>query len=124
MDNIQQEIIYCGRNEKINIKEEILSTQLEERLKQEEILWKKKYKVNLVRGRIKKCHFFHNSMLQHMKHYKIVMLKAGNGRSIQQHREIAIAIKYYFNNLLAEPQQDIENTIGDISINIPRLLSE
>ena len=59
-----------------------------------------------------------------MKHYKILMLKAGNGRSIQQHREIAIAIKYYFNNLLAEPQQDIANTIGGISISIPPLLSE
>ena len=45
MDNIQQEIIYCGRNEKINIKEETLSTQLEECLKQEEILWKQKSKV-------------------------------------------------------------------------------
>ena len=45
MDNIQQEIIYCGCNEKINIKEEILSTQLEECLKQEEILWKQKSKV-------------------------------------------------------------------------------
>ena len=60
MDNIQQEIIYCGRNEKINIKEEILSTQLEERLKQEEILWKKKSKVKWLGEGERNATFFIN----------------------------------------------------------------
>jgi len=46
MKQIQQEIITAGRSEELAREEGILIGQMEERRKQEEILWRQKSRVN------------------------------------------------------------------------------
>ena len=57
MERIQQEIIQEGRSEPLEHKESITRIQLEENLKQEDILWKKKIKSTMVKIGWKKMVF-------------------------------------------------------------------
>ena len=51
MKDLQQQMILHGRTEALSIEEGLTLSSLEERRKQEELLWKKKFSNSMVAGR-------------------------------------------------------------------------
>eukprot|EP00253_Pinus_taeda_P023904 PITA_23904 len=82
MEEVQQKNIWEGRNEERCQEESRLISQIEERRKQEEILWKQKSRVNWLREGERNTSFFHQAMIQHRQRNRIFSIKNGAGEKI------------------------------------------
>jgi len=65
MEELQQKIIIEGQSEEKSREEGTLISQIEERKKKEEILWRQKSGVNWLREGEKNTKIFHQTMIQH-----------------------------------------------------------
>ena len=63
MEGIRQQIIETGRSEELAEEKERIINQLDERRKQEEILWKQKSRVQWLKSGEKNSKFLHKAML-------------------------------------------------------------
>jgi hypothetical protein len=84
MEEVQTNIMNKGSNDEIALKEENLKEYIEVRVKQEEIIWRKKSRIKWLKGD-RNYEFFHNSMINHrhynkfiLVHYKVKMDKHWN----------------------------------------------
>ena len=84
MEGIQQQIIEGGRSEDLAEEEGSIIIQLEERQKQEEILWKQKSQVQWLKEGEKNSKFFHKAMMNHRQHNRIFSLKDSQGNRVLQ----------------------------------------
>jgi len=67
-----------------------IQAQLEERRKQEEILWRKKSRVQWLKEGEKNKKFFHRAMVHRRLINKITHLEDGHGNPIKKHNQIEV----------------------------------
>eukprot|EP00253_Pinus_taeda_P006797 PITA_06797 len=88
MQQVQQQMIMNGHSGSLVEEEGRIFTRIEERRKQEDILWKQKSRVQwLWEGERNTC-FFHKSMIQHRQHNRIFSLIDPGGNSLVQYEDM------------------------------------
>ena len=88
MERIQQQIIEEGRSEELAEEEGRIINQLEERRKQEEIIWKQKSRVQWLKDGEKNSKFFHKAMLNHRHHNRILSVKDSQGNRVLRQKDM------------------------------------
>eukprot|EP00253_Pinus_taeda_P022996 PITA_22996 len=79
MEDIQQRIILEGRDEERSKEEGRIINQLEERRKQEEIMWRQKSRIKWLREGEMNTKFFHQAMIQNRQRNRIFSIKNAEG---------------------------------------------
>lgn len=100
MEEIQQRIIIEGRTEERCKEEGIIISKLEERRKQEEILWKQKSRINWLREGERNTKFFHQAMIQHRQRNRILSIKNEEGERIIEQEGIEKVLVEYHKEIL------------------------
>lgn len=95
-------------------------TQIEERRKQEEILWKQKSRVQWLKEGEKNTKFFHKVMLNHRQHNRIFSIKDRQGNMILQQKEMENLLVDHFKGILTEPNIRREEEITNVIQYIPK----
>eukprot|EP00253_Pinus_taeda_P036581 PITA_36581 len=124
MADIQQKIILEGRTEESINKEGVILGRLEERRKQEEILWRQKSRIKWLREGERNTKFFHQAMIKHRQGNRILSIKNKNGERVVEQNEIEQVLMEHHKEILAEPQVDRRRAIQEICSAIPSLVTE
>eukprot|EP00253_Pinus_taeda_P027077 PITA_27077 len=124
MEDIQQKIILKGRTEESINKEGAILGRLEERRKQEEILWRQKSRIKWLREGERNTKFFHQAMIKHRQGNRILSIKNKNGERVVEQTEIEQVLMEHHKEILAEPQVDRMRAIQEICSAIPSLVTE
>jgi len=114
MEEIQQQIILEGRTEEKCKEESRLISQLEERRKQEEILWRQKSRINWLREGERNTKFFHQAMIQHRQRNRIFSIKNEAGEKVIEQDGIEQVLNDYHKGILTESQNDRGGAINQI----------
>jgi Ulp1 family protease len=104
LEEIQKIFIFRARTAELMAEEEQLQTQLEERRKQEEILWKQKSKVQWLKEGEKNTKLFHRAMMHRRHVNRITHLEDSQGNLTREHSKIEEELLRYYQDLLTEPQ--------------------
>jgi hypothetical protein len=88
MESLQQQIILEGHSTALAHKETELQSQIEERCKQEEMLWKQKSRISWLKEGEHNTSFFHRSTIQHRMHNKISILRMEDDTRLENHKDI------------------------------------
>eukprot|EP00253_Pinus_taeda_P005642 PITA_05642 len=123
MEELQQMDILEGIQEDRTKEEGIIINQLEERRKQEEILWRQKSKVRRLREGERNTKFSHKAMIQHRQRNKIFSIKNQEGQHILEHEEIKKVSVNHFKTLLTETQDNRTEAITILCKEIPKLVT-
>eukprot|EP00253_Pinus_taeda_P015705 PITA_15705 len=123
MADLQQMDIMEGIEEERTQEEGRVLNQLEERRKQEEILWKQKSRVQWLREGERNTKFFHKEMVQHRQRNRIFSIKNQEGQRVIQHEEIEKVMVNHFKDILREPQTNRADAIAKISTEIPNVVT-
>ena len=81
----------------------MVENQLEEREKQEELLWWKKSRIKCLREGEKNTKLFHHSVIQSRFQNKIYFLKNDAGNLFEGRKEIEEWLNSHFSNILIDP---------------------
>jgi hypothetical protein len=122
LEELQQEFILQGCIEASTREEEKLQLQLEERQKQEEILWRQKSRVQWLKEGERNTKFFHRSMVHRRYINRITKLEDAQGNQILDHAGIESELISYYKDLLSEPIMDRTQAINKITQHIPSLI--
>jgi mannosylglycoprotein endo-beta-mannosidase len=123
LGEIQQLFISGTRTAELMKEEEQLQAHLEERRKQEEILWKQKSRVHWLKEGEKNTKFFHRAMMHRRHINRITHLEDGQGNLIKDHSKIEERLLQYYQDLLTEPPQDRTDAIRKVTRHIPTLVT-
>lgn len=121
MQQVQQQMITNGCFASLVMEEGMLLTKLEERRKQEDILWKQKSRVQWLQEGERNTCFFHNAMIQHRHHNRIFLLLYQGRNRLVKHKEMENLFVNHFQNLLLESIPDRLEVIDRITRHIPQL---
>eukprot|EP00253_Pinus_taeda_P011623 PITA_11623 len=124
MEALQQKMILEGRTEESINKEGAILGRLEERRKQEEILWRQKSRIKWLRQGERNTKFFHQAMIKHRQRNMILSIKDKNGNRVVEQAEIEQVLMDHHKEILSEPQADRMHAIQEICSTIPRLVTE
>lgn len=124
MENLQKLIIRNGITNQIKWEEIRLHKRWEERVLQEEKIWKQKSWIIWLKSGEHNYSLFHCSIIQYRRHHKILGHKSKQGSTIHTHEDIVSELNEYFNNLLKEPRIDKTREIKEITHNIPVILNQ
>eukprot|EP00253_Pinus_taeda_P035368 PITA_35368 len=124
MEEIQQTIIIEGRLEESCKTEGILISKLEERRKQEEILWRQKSRINWLREGERNTKFFHHARVQHRQRNRILSIKNEAGERVIEQEGIEKVLVDYHKDILTEPENDRGAAIENICKEIPKMVRE
>ena len=104
MATLQQKIILEGYTDQHLEKEQQLRMQMEERAKQEEILWKQKSRIRWLKEGEKNTKFFHRSTIQRRMNNNITFIKNTEGEKVEEHEQIEQVLLNHFQAMHQEPQ--------------------
>eukprot|EP00253_Pinus_taeda_P026164 PITA_26164 len=124
MESLQQKMIMEGRTEESISKEGVILGKLEERRKQEEVLWRKKSRIKWLMEGERNTKFFHQAMIKHRQRNKILSIKDKNGNRVVEQAEIEQVLIDHHKGILSEPQAHRMQAIQEICSAIPRLVTE
>ena len=82
--------------------ERLVETQLEEREKQEELLWWHKSRIKWLQEGEKNTKLFHNMVIQNRQRSKICKLRRSKGNQIESRREIEKELVHHFKEIMTE----------------------
>eukprot|EP00253_Pinus_taeda_P007421 PITA_07421 len=123
VEDIQQQIILEGRDEERSKEEGRIINQLEERRKQEEILWRQKSRINWLREGERNTKFFHQAMIQNRQRNQIFSIKTAEGERVVEQEGIERVLVEYHKGILTETQEDRGEAIEHICKEIPKLIT-
>jgi hypothetical protein len=124
LEEIQGIFIAGSRTTELMQEEEHLKMQLEERRKQEEILWKQKSRVQWLKEGEKNTKFFHKAMIHRRHINRISHLEDSQGNPIKEHSKIEAELLRYYQDLLKEPVSDRSEAIRRVTAHIPALITQ
>eukprot|EP00253_Pinus_taeda_P022541 PITA_22541 len=124
MEILQQKMILEGRTEESISKEGTILGNLEERRKQEEILWRQKSRIKWLREGEINTKFFHQAMIKHRQRNRILSIKDKNGNRVVEQAKIEQVLIDHHKEILREPQADKIHAIQEICSAIPHLVTE
>jgi exonuclease III len=120
---IQRIFISGARTVELMKEEEKLQMQLEQRRKQEEILWRQKSRVQWLKEGEKNTKFFHRTMIHRRHINRITHLEDEQGNLIREHAHIEEELNRYYQNLLTESKEDRNEAITRVTSHIPSLIT-
>jgi hypothetical protein len=123
LEEIQEIFIVGSRTAELMQEEEQLQAQLEERRKQEEILWKQKSRVQWLKEGEKNTKFFHKAMMHRRHINRITHLEDSQGNLIREHSKIEEELLRYYQDLLKESVTDRSEAIRRVTTHIPALIT-
>lgn len=123
MASLQQTMIKEGPNEERLAQESNLQKQWEDRLRQEELLWKQKSRVQWLKHGERNTSFFHKSTIQHRAINRILSLTKVDGVRVFTREQIGSELNSYFRSLLTEPNHDRTQAINKVISAIPPLVT-
>jgi hypothetical protein len=124
LEALQRTFISGTRTTDLMKEEEELRTKLEERKKQEEILWRQKSRVQWLKEGERNTKFFHKAMVHHRYINRITQLEDAQGNPIREHNQIVEELNTYYKELLTETNEDREEAIQKITRHIPSLVTQ
>lgn len=124
METLQQKIIEEGRTDESIRQEGIILGKLEERRKQEEILWRQKSRIKWLREGEINTKIFHQAMVQRRQRNRILSIKDQNDERVVEQEGIEKVLVEYHRDILAEPRVDRTEAIREICSAIPSLVTE
>ena len=104
MKEVQQEIITKGQSESLASMELDLQRKLEDRYKQEEILWRQKSRIRWLKEGERNTKFFHSSTIQRRMQNRIGHLTNQQGERMERHEDMERELVDYFKGIQQEPQ--------------------
>jgi hypothetical protein len=123
LEDLQDRVIQMGYMVTQQQEENTIKRKLEERYKQEEILWRHKSHVQWLKEGEKNSKFFHRSMIHRRFINHITKLEDDQGNTLLTHQEITNELTYFYKDLLSEPSVDRTPAIEWVTQNIPALIS-
>jgi hypothetical protein len=124
MGEIQQRIREQGLTDDLKDQEIRVNQKLEDRKKQEEILWKQKSRVLWLKEGECNTKFFHRTAIQRRHSNKITHLISDEGETIHSHADMEKTLIKHFQDLLTEPIQDRQEAIQKITRHVPALVTQ
>ena len=123
MEEIQRLLITTSNTESLLEEEKLIRKQLEDRHAREEILWRKKSRIQWLKEGEKKSKFFPRSIIQRRHINKITRLEDNQGQIIMDHKGIERELVRYFKEMLSELYLDRSLAIRKITQHIPPLIT-
>jgi hypothetical protein len=120
---IQKTFISGSRTTELMREEAKLQEQLEERRKQEEVLWKQKSRVQWLKEGEKNTKFFHRAMMHRRHVNRITHLEDSQGNPVREHSQIEAELINYYQDLLTETKEDRTTAIQRVTRHIPSLVT-
>ena len=103
---IQITFISGSRTTELMREEVKLQEKLEERRRQEEVLWKQKSRVQWLKEGERNTKFFHRAMM-HWRHVNIIThFEDGQGNTVREHSKIEAELINFYQDLLTETKED------------------
>jgi len=124
MIELQQKIITEGRTEQLSEQETHLQSQILERDKQEEVLWKKKSQVRWLKEGEKNTKFFHRSTIQRRMINTITHIQNIQGERVEDHAAIEQELLTYFKQVHHDTQTDRTEAIDKIIKSIRKIITK
>jgi hypothetical protein len=124
LEALQTQAIQIGYTPIQQQEEQHIKQQLEERLKQEEILWRQKSRVQWLKEGEKNTKFFHRSMIHRRFINRITKLENAQGNTLLSHQDITQELTGYYKDLLSEPPEDRAEAIRRVTTNILTLITQ
>jgi hypothetical protein len=120
---IQRIFISGAQTVELMKEEENLQLQLEQRRKQEEILWRQKSRVQWLKEGEKNTKFFQRTMIHRRHINRITHLEDEQDNLIREHTHIEEELNRYYQNLLTESKEDRNESITRVTSHIPSLIT-
>jgi len=98
--------------------------QLEERRKQEEMLWKQNSRIRWLKEGERNTKLFHRTTIQRRTNNTIAHLQNPQGERMEKHEDIERELTKHFKIVHEEPPTDRQPAINEILQHIPRIITE
>ena len=121
---LQQNIINEGHTKGTMEQERQIQNQLEERRKQEEILWKQKSQIKWLKEGERNTKLFHRTTIQRRMHNTISFIQNQEEDRVENHAEIEEDFIHHFQAVHQEPQIDRQLAIERITKNVPKIITK
>lgn len=123
MKTIQQKFITEGCSEELTKQEQIIESQILERAKQEETLWRQKSRIKWLKDGENNTKLFHKTIVQCRMSNNITHINNEQGNRIETHKGMEEEFLRYFKKAHQESNVDIIPAINKLLQDIPKIIT-